>query len=77
MEVKKIIFGAVNLQLVPNGSSNLLAWYLVFNQTMLLNQVLLVLLAAAAIFLIVVFAVGILAMVVMIVRCRTLTLARV
>ena len=48
-----------------------LAWYLVFNQTMLLNQVLLVLLAAACIFLIVVFAVGIIAMVVMIVRCRT------
>lgn len=72
MEVKKRLYlGLLTFSLFLMAAVIWLAWYLVFNQTMLLNQVLLVLLAAAAIFLIVVFAVGILAMVVMIVRCRT------
>jgi hypothetical protein len=68
---KRLYLGLLTFSLFIMAAIIWLAWYLIFHQTMAFNQVLLVLLAATAIFLILVFAVGILAMVVMIVRCRT------
>jgi hypothetical protein len=68
---KRLYIGLLSLTLFLMVAIIWLAWYLVFNQNAILNKVLLVLLVSIAIFWVVVFAVGILAMVVMITRSRT------
>ena len=72
MEAKKRLYiGLLSLTLFLMVAIIWLAWYLVFNQNAMLNKVLLVLLVSIAIFFMVIFAAGILAMVVMITRSRT------
>lgn len=72
MEAKKRLYlGLLTFSLLLMAGVIWAAWYLIFNQTLVLNQILLVLLASMAILFIIVFALGILAMVVMIISSRT------
>ncbi|MFY9119702.1 MAG: DUF116 domain-containing protein [Syntrophomonadaceae bacterium] len=68
---KRLYIGLLSLTLLLMVAIIWLAWYLVSNQNALLNKVLLVILVSIAIFFAAIFAVGILAMVIMIMRSRT------
>lgn len=72
MEAKKRLYlGLLTFSLFLIAAAIWLAWYLIFNRSMMLNQVLLALLVSAAMLFLIVFALGIVAMVIMIIRSRT------
>lgn len=72
MEAKKRIYiGLLAFSLLFMVFIIWLAWYIFFNQQVLLNQVLLVILVLIALLFIVIFGAGIMAMVIMITRSRT------
>ncbi|HOQ08865.1 MAG TPA: DUF116 domain-containing protein [Syntrophomonadaceae bacterium] len=72
MEAKKRLYlGLLTFSLFLIAAVIWLAWYLIANRTMLVNQVLLVILVAGAILFLIIFALGIMAMVIMIIRSHT------